>query len=274
MPRRFSLFLLLILIATALPDAGNAEMQPVRKLRAGLPPAEVMAAVLDTNQRAIAGQKNEAAGTDIATPYLTWLADTDTRVREEAILAGSARPIFTVRNLGNQLVLSLGAIDFGVRYLHTPVLLITGNTDSLTLRLFRQGYQDLEPAVRDDLDHLHLPLDVTARAQQAPPQKEPKTKSEPDPGEQMLRAVEANVDYQVAQAVQRYQDRVKGGRLVVVGGVVDLANAYGRGAGRLIVINVNNETDDGKLKRLRLMARVSEELSRSHLGRHRQQAKP
>ena len=267
MARFFSFFLLLILTTITTPGIAAAEMQPVRKLRAGLPPFEVMAAILATNQRAVTGLAPDLDPTDLATPYLTWLADADARVREQDILSGTGRSIYTVRNLGNQLTLSQGAIDFGVRYLHTPILLITGNTDSLAIRLFTQGYDDLAPAVRADLDHLHLPLAA------APPSPPPQTADtpQPDPAELRLRQVEANVDYQVRQAVARYQDRVKGGRLVVVGAVVDIANAYGRGAGCLIIINVDNETDAGKLRRLRVMARLSEELIQSHIGRQRPQ---
>ncbi len=270
----FSLFLILILLATS--GTTRAEMQPARKLRAGLPPYEVLAAVLTTNQTAVASQSvppagdavSPAAADSLATPYLTWLADPDARLREETILTGADRQIYAVRNLGNQLELSQGAVDFGVRYLHTPVLLITGNTDSLAIHLFRMGYEELDPAVRKDLDHLHLPLSSGAM----PAAKGKNDQPPPDPAEEERRAIEANVDYQVQQAVARYQDRVKSGRLVVVGGIVDITNAYGRGAGRLLIINVNNVTDLEKLRRLRLMTRLSQATVAAAIGRQRPMA--
>ena len=78
--------------------------------------------------------------------------------------------------------------------------------------------------------------------------------------EQYLLKVEQNVDYQVGRALARYEDRVKDGRLVVVGSVLDLTNQYGHGFNRLVIINVNGVRDDEKLKRLPHMVRLNKEL--------------
>lgn len=262
MTRNFFFFLLAVGIIAALPGISSADMQPVRKLRAGLPPFEVMEKVLTTNQQAADKIKANTDLSELKTPYLTWLTDADARLDERLILNAPGKQIYTIRNLGNQLTVSPGSIDFGVRHLHTPILLITGSTDSLAIRLFKEGYQEMDVAIRKDLDHLHIPLDTPL------PHGKDGAKAD-DPTEQLLRTAEANVDYQVEQAVQRYQDRVHGGRLVVVGGIIDLVNAYGRGPGRLIIINVNNERNDGKIKRLRLMTRLAGKIIDTHIGRSR-----
>ena len=275
MARKFFLFLFSLLLLAALrPPTSTAEMKPVPKLRAGLPPMEVLETVIRHNQQTVAGLKPDTDLTSLATPHLTWLADADARVRPQLVVAAPGQEVYTVRNLGNQMELSQGAIDYGVRHLRTPVLLITGNSDSLAIRLFSDGYQDVEPAIRKELDHLHLPLTTVAKPKTIPrktgkKEKQVKKKEEIDPAEQQLRYVEANVDYQVEQAMKRYQDRIREGRLVVVGSVLDLANAYGRGAGRLIIINVNNERGDTKLKKLRMMVRLEETLLSGHIGRQR-----
>jgi len=265
MARFFFFFLLTLSMLAVQPGHSAAEMQPVRKLRAGLPPFEVMTSILTTNRQAADDIKAGTDLTELKTPHLTWLTDADTRLEERLIFSAPGKPLYTVRNLGNQLAVSPGSVDFGVRHLHTPVLLITGSTDSLAIRLFKEGYKEMDNSIRKDLDHLHIPLDNALPAE--------KNETKPDPAEQLLRTAEANVDYQVEQAVQRYEDRIKGGRLVVVGGIIDLADLYGRGPGRLIIINVNNERDDNKIKRLRLMNMLDGKLINTQIGRYRRQGK-
>lgn len=261
MTKKIFFLLLTACLLAAIPGSSSADMQPVRKLRAGLPPFEVLEKVLATNQQATAKIKGDTNLSELKTPYLTWLTDADARLDERLILNAPGKQIYTIRNLGNQMAVSPGSIDFGVRHLHTPVLLITGSTDSMAIRLFKEGYQEMDAAIRKELDHLHIPLDTPL-----PPAKKG---IKMDATELLLRTSEANVDYQVEQAVLRYQDRVRGGRLVVVGGIIDLANAYGRGPGRLIIINVNNERNDGKIKRLRLMTRLAGKIIDTHIGRSR-----
>ena len=265
MIKNFFLLFLAVFTVAAYPGNSAAEMQPVRKLRAGLPPFEVLEKVLTTNQQGADKIKPNTDLTELKTPYLTWLTDADIRLQERIILDTPEKPIYTIRNLGNQVALATGSIDFGVRHLHTPILLITGSTDSLAIRLALEGYKEMDASIREDLDHLHIPLAST-------PQKK-KNAKKPDPTEQLLRTAEANVDYQVEQAVRRYQDRVKSGRLVVVGGIIDLTNAYERGPGRLIIINVNNERNDKKIKRLRLMTRLTPKLINTQIGRYHPQKK-
>ena len=257
----FFFFLTTCMFAATYPGNGAAEMQPVRKLRAGLPPFEVLEAILTTNRKSTDKIKANTDLTKLKTPYLTWLTDADPRLEERLIINSPNKPLYTVRNMGNQLAISPGSIDFGVRHLHTPILLITGSTDSLAIRLVMEGYKDMSSAIRNDLDHLHIPL--------TPSTSKKKSAHKPDPAEQLLHTAEANVDYQVEQAVQRYQDRVQSGRLVVVGGIIDLANAYKRGPGRLIIININNERNDNKIKRLRLMTRLTQKLINTQIGRYR-----
>ena len=261
MAKKIFFFLLAVCVLASAPGTSKADMQPVRKLRAGLPPFEVMEKVLATNKAATDKLKPDTNLSELKTPYLTWLTDADARLEERLILAAPDKQIYTIRNMGNQMAISPGSIDFGVRHLHTPILLITGSTDSLAIRLFKEGYHEMDPAIRKDLDHLHIPLDALLPRE--------KKGAKPDPAEQLLRTTEANVDYQVEQAVRRYQDRVHGGRLVVVGGIIDLVNAYGRGPGRLIIINVNNERNDSKIRRLRLMTRLAGEIIDTHIGRFR-----
>ena len=245
--KKIALLCSFLWFAHQLSGMAAAEMRPVPKMRAGIPPFTVIEAIARANQQSVALTAKQPP-TPRTTPYMTWLADCDARIHEGLVIGTDADKVYTVRNLGNQLALATGAIDYGIRQLYSPVLLITGHTGSETLRAFMEGYAHLGDAIRRDLDHLHLPM------AEPPADKENKKQN---PAEiRWLHLVEQNVDYQVAQAVERYQDRIKEGRLVVIGGVIDLANQYGEGKDRLFFININGETDPVKLRKLRHLVRL------------------
>ena len=77
---------------------------------------------------------------------------------------------------------------------------------------------------------------------------------------------EENVDHQVEKALDLYLDRVRGGRLVVIGAILDITNQYGKGKNRLLVININGEKREKALRRLPLTNKLSSKLKKL-LGR-------
>ena len=78
--------------------------------------------------------------------------------------------------------------------------------------------------------------------------------------EKELIFVEQNVNYQVNQAMDRYKERIKKKRLVVVGSVLDVANYYDKGHNQLFIININGETDPKKMKKMQLLRTFRPEL--------------
>lgn len=248
MQKKITLLILCALFIAWYPTSGFSKMRPIKKNRAGVPPFQVIQEILSSNQKFATSQKEQPA---TRTPYMTWLADTDARIHSRHILDNSENKIYTIRNLGNQLELDIGAADYGVRYLYTPILLITSSTENQAIRFFMEGYEQMEPSIRRDLDHLYLALASG---------KIDDKDSEKTFEEKLLNNIEKNVDFQVNQAVVRYKDRVRSGRLVVVGSILDLTNQYGHGSQRLIIINVNGERDDAKLKGLRHMMRLDNQL--------------
>lgn len=251
--------LAVVLILLLLPAVVGAAPEPLSKLRAGVPPYTVIGEIMKGHQAGVGTAAVTPAG-QVGPPYLVWLADPDSRLRPELIMAGRSDRIYTVRNLGNQVEPAAAALDYGVRVLHTPVLLITGNTDSEAIRWFSQGYEALGEAIRRELNQLHPALAKLALAG-----KEAKS---PEAAQARLdRMVEANVDYQVARAVERYRDRVENGRLVVVGAVLDLAGSYGGGPGRLFLININGESEAEKMRKSPHLVRLDQR-ALALVGRH------
>ena len=245
MKMRLKIFLPLALLVALSPLTSDADMRPIKKLRAGLPPYAVAEKIARYNDKVVASRPADERLRTPGTPHITWLADCDARVQPALFYPDPVDTIYTVRNPGNQFSLSAGAIDYGVNELLSPVLLITGNTNSDSLRLFAKGYSHLGQDIRRDLDGLRLSLGEHLAGSGA--------KAEP-------RLVEKNVDFQVATALKRYGERIESGRLVVIGAVIDLNNQYGRGLNRLIIININGETNPEKLRSMHHLIRLDKRL--------------
>ncbi|MFH7319731.1 carbonic anhydrase [Desulfurivibrio sp. D14AmB] len=252
--------IIMLIIGLIWPAATGLAMEPVPKIRAGIPPYSVLGRIMAANQQVMAGVAENAPGQKISeSPQLVWLADPDPRLNSIQVWADQAGGVYTVRNLANQLEPAAGAIDYAVRHLYAPVLLITGNTDSTAIQLFAEGYDHLGEAIRRELSRLHPALSRLPRSGR-------EANGEEELAAARLRAVEANVDYQVARALERYGDRVQSGRLVVVGAVIDLANQYQAGPGRLHLINLNGETEAEKIKASPHLIRLNREM-RDYVGR-------
>lgn len=237
----------LSLFMVFLPALVGADLRPIKKLRPGVPPYVVAEKIARHNDKVVGKHTEDAALRTPGTPHLIWLADCDARVQPTLFYPDPVDAIYTVRNPGNQLLLSAGAVDYGVNELHSPVLLITGNTNSDSLRLFAKGYAHLEAELRRDLDGLRRSLGGDKAGSGV------KVSAEP-----ML--VEKNVDFQVAMAMKRYGQRIESGRLVVIGAVIDLSNQYGHGFNRLIIININGETDPEKIRAMHHLVRLDKRL--------------
>ncbi len=245
MVKRILLSLLLVLGFPLLITPALGDLSPALKKRIGTPPFKVFREILATNLVKEPVLRQEGSEKP---PYLTWLADSDPRLSSSDVLPGGKRMI-AVRNPGGQLAVSPGSLNYGIHLLHTPVLLISGVSDSRHIKFYLQGYGDLDPFLRLDLDHLHPALAGEAGI----------TLDQENPEEKLLRLVEANVDYQVEQALNNYRERVREGRLVVIGSVFDTTNHYGRGDNKLIITNVNGSKGE-KLEEMRLVRQLAPDL--------------
>ncbi len=190
-------------------------------------------------------------------PRITWLADSDPALSSHLILPQNGKSIYSVRNIANQLTTSAGSVDYGVLVLHTPVLLITATSDNDIIQSLLRHPEDLPDATKQELHHLFTPFNHLQEAQ---------AKSPTNMALQQKTLIETNIDYQVNLATSRYKERIRAGRLVVVGAVLDTNNTYKHGGDRLIIININGESSDKKLKRSRVLKNISPTLLQS-LGR-------
>ena len=142
--------------------------------------------------------------------------------------------MFSVKNIGNQLITARGSLDYGIYHLKTPILLIMGHTYCGAIKGALSNYEHESYEIIDELDHLHIPLANLISKSESPAH---------DVFEKLwIEGTQKNVDFQVEKALKRYNDLVQSGKLTIIGTVYDFANWSGFGAGRLIIVNINGES--------------------------------
>lgn len=163
-------------------------------------------------------------------PRVTVVACADSRFHTNALENVPDGDIFMVRNIGNQVDSSEGSVEYGVRHLHTPLLLVIGHVGCGAVKAALSDYGEESPPIRHELDGLHLSLRGVMK--------------EAAPFEARWHdGVVENVHRQVANSIAEYADLVRSGRLFVVGGVYDFRDEMGGGRGRLHVVSVNGDKE-------------------------------
>lgn len=175
-------------------------------------------------------------------PRVTLVGCADSRFQTNDFYADPDGELFVIRNIGNQLDTTSGSVEYGVRHLHTPLLLIVGHVGCSAVRAAMGDYGGESVTVRRELDGLHLSIF--------------KTRAEGTFDERWLRNVVGNVHQQVEDARHEYALEIKAGKLFVVGAVYDFRNDMGAGPGHFLVVNVNGERDPERLAQLPLMRRA------------------
>ncbi len=172
---------------------------------------------------------------DSQNPDITLVSCADSRVQSDIFSGDATNRIFTVRNIGNQILPVFGSVDYGVMHLHTPLLLILGHVHCGALKAVLGDYDEESSEIIRELDHLSIPVRHLKQ-------------NIKDIESVWIEAVENNVNYQVKLAVRKYRHIIEEGKLTVTGAVEDFINVYGQGYGRVIFTNLNGETDPLSIK--------------------------
>lgn len=165
-------------------------------------------------------------------PIATMVTCADSRLHTHALDIHPDGDLFLVRNIGNQVSTAEGSIEYGVRHLHTPVLFIIGHSSCGAVEAAMSRPAHLEPSIWRELDTIKV------------------TGNKSDDHLQVKESVESNVNHQVSTALKKYATEVETGHLTIIGGVYDFRNDYSQGSGRLVLINVNGETDLAKIRKM------------------------
>ncbi len=161
---------------------------------------------------------------DDQTPRVTVLKCSDSRVQMESFDKTPQNGIFAIRNIGNQIATCEGSIDFGVRILKTPFLLIIGHSGCGAVQAVLSGKSTNVAAIDNELKSLKL--------------------STTD----MKLAIIENVNNQVNLAMEKYKDLVNNNQLVILGSIYDFKNDFGFGKGKMVFVSINHEKDGHKVR--------------------------
>ncbi len=159
-------------------------------------------------------------------PYLTILKCSDSRVQMESFDKTPQNGVFAIRNIGNQIHTCEGSIDFGVRILKTPFLLIVGHSGCGAVECVIKNVKTNIEAIDKELSTMNL-----------------KSKS-------MGKAIVENINYQVEKALSKYDDKVANGELTILGAIYDFKNEFGFGSGKVVLTSINGENNSEIVKDL------------------------
>jgi carbonic anhydrase len=163
--------------------------------------------------------------TDGQHPRATIVTCSDSRVHMAAMDKTPDNDLFVIRNIGNQLGTAEGSIEYGVHHLHTPLLIFVGHSACGAIKAASGDYTKESDAIKRELDSIKI------------------TK-----GGDWMEGVKTNVNNQVADSVKKFAEEIKEGKLTVIGAVYDFRNDLKQGQGRLVITNINGESDAAKVK--------------------------
>lgn len=152
-------------------------------------------------------------------PDATIVLCSDSRVDMNSINSTPAGQLFTVRNIGNQVQTAYGSVEYGVEYLHTPMLIIVGHSGCGAVKAAMHDFGEKSKHLQRELGFLKV-----------------------NPKMSLTENIVKNVNNQVKLAIDDFRDLVKNGKLLVIGLVYDLHNDFKLGQGKIILVNINNET--------------------------------
>jgi carbonic anhydrase len=160
-------------------------------------------------------------------PRATVVTCSDARVQTNALSKDATNELYVVRDLGNQIGTAEGSVAYGVRQLHTPLLLIVGHSVCPAIIAAAGDTSKLEPAIQKELAGITIPKGM-------------------DPTNGAL----LNINNQVEAAMLKFSGEIEAGRLAVIGAFYDFRNDLKQGAGKLIVTNINGESEPTKIRQL------------------------
>lgn len=220
-----STYALLLLSAsfTQANDHATPSLDPQTQIRG------VIASIQQGNARYSRGRppKHFQAFADKQSPRATVVTCADSRVHENGFHASPDNDLFMVRNIGNQVATAEGSVEYGIRHLHTPLLMIVGHAVCGAIKAAAGDYTGIEPAIKTELNTLRIPKGI-----------------------EVTDGVLLNINQQVDSAMRKFSPEINSGNLAVIGAFYDFRNDLKMGFGKLVVTNINGTTDPDSVQSL------------------------
>lgn len=185
-------------------------------------------------------------------PYITLVTCSDSRVPLNALLPDTSNKVFSIQNIGNQILSTEGSVDYGICRLKTPLLLFLGHSDCGAIKAYLEGFEKETYGIKHELDFLQPIIKETAVS---------------DPEKLHAQVIEKNLDYQVNIACKKYKDLILSGELTIMAGFYDFRGEFGKGRGDIVIVNVNRHKDVESMRNLPLFASLSALQKELHIGR-------
>lgn len=186
-------------------------------------------------------------------PYITLVSCADSRVPMSAIMPDTVNKIFSIQNIGNQVLSTEGSVDYGVYHLKTPMLIILGHSDCGAIKAYMKGFEEESYNIKRELDFLQPAIRQYFGGE--------------DFEKRLSLVIEENIDYQVNVAFKKYKDLVNSGTLTIVGMFYDFANDFGHGQGRVMIVNVNKKKKENEIQQLPFFKHLRNETKEIFIGR-------
>jgi SulP family sulfate permease len=186
-------------------------------------------------------------------PYITLVTCSDSRVPLTALMPDTSNKVFSIQNIGNQLLSTEGSVDYGIYHLKTPLLLFLGHSDCGAIKSYIHGFEEESEGIQHELDFLRPMIKYSHK--------------EPEIEIIHSELIEKNLDYQVNIAFKKYKDLINSGELTIMAGFYDFHDEYGKGMGNILIVNVNRIKDAEKMRHHPAFDYLSDSQKKIHIGR-------
>jgi SulP family sulfate permease len=186
-------------------------------------------------------------------PYITLVTCSDSRVPLNSLLPDTSNKVFSIQNIGNQILSTEGSVDYGIYHLKTPLLFFLGHSDCGAIKAYIKGFERETYNIKHELDFLQPTIKESAAIK--------------DFDSLHSHVIEKNLDYQVNIACKKYKDLVQSGELTIMAGFYDFRGEYGKGKGDIVIVNVNKHKDLEEMQKLPLFDSLSAAMKELHIGR-------
>jgi sulfate permease, SulP family len=186
-------------------------------------------------------------------PYMTLVTCSDSRVPLNALMPDTSNKVFSIQNIGNQILSTEGSVDYGVYNLKTPLLFFLGHSDCGAIKAYLKGFEKETDGIKHELDFLQPMISDYSAIK--------------DFDKLHTHIIEKNLDYQVNIACKKYRDLIHSGELTIMAGFYDFRGEYGKGQGDIIIVNVNKHKDIHEMRKLPIFDYLSNAQKELHIGR-------
>jgi high affinity sulfate transporter 1 len=242
------------IVVTAIGDKEPDILRPHQKPKVLLPPEMVSHIVLGNNYFTQTHPREYFESFSYEQkPYITLVTCCDSRVPLNSLMPDTSNKVFTIQNIGNQILSTEGSVDYGVYHLKTPLLFFLGHSDCGAIKAYLHGFESEVYGIKHELDFLR-PIITSLSV-------------EKDFDKVQTRVIEKNLDYQVNIASKKYKELIQSGELTIMAGFYDFRGEYGQGQGNIVIVNVNKVKDAEQLRELPLFSYLSKAQKELHIGR-------